>query len=777
MVNSALPEKFRDYNRLLTKGDTDTLLAQIAKDDPDSYRDISWKLMQLGREAAFTEGTTLRLSDTRNQFDKSKILAGLALAERKIKADKTITPIEREKQTEVLYGETQRALTDATYDAALANNNPFAMQVKSKARGNKSQLAALLSTPSVYQDANDHTIPVFINRSYAEGLDPSEYWAATYGARKGVIATKFCLAAGTQVLTGDGSTNVPIETLKPGDIVWTMDDYDKLIQTTVVASTCVGDCICEVFEFGIGSSSSSRLIEGTSEHKLFMEKRNYIGSIKRSMEPLSKAAIGRRSAVLPSGMSDCGMIQFSKSKALILGVLLGDGGLTTQQTKMYLSDSLLINVVNSCVEEHNLKLHLDEKRESVSTYSLQEIEKSEGIGNFHKTPFRSWLSDLGVLGKYANEKDIPSEVYSWDSQAVGSLVAGLWATDGCTTHVKNKYHKEYPVVTYYCTSEKLVQGLKKLLEIKLGVYSSPITCRKVAGNTSNFSGREVTRNYDLYGFMISDITSLTRLVNVCPVVAEKIKLLHDKLLVRRKRKPNFLSRFRNRASIGLRKVYDIEVAHDSHRFVLANGLVVSNSTRDAGALGKQFGVAVSTMVVTGDDCGTPYGIPVKTNDNDNLGSVLAQSVGGFPAGTVINKEVLSALNQKKLDHILVRSPITCGFSDGVCKHCAGQRENGRFPEVGHHLGLNASSALAEQIAQNQLNQKHSGGQSDSKGNIVYSGFDIIDQLAKIPKTFPHRASVAELDGEVESVEPAPQGGTNVLIGGTNHYVSPDFRCW
>ena len=385
LVNDSLPEKFRDYNRVLNKGEADSLLGQIAKEHPELYKQISWKLMQLGKEAAFTEGSTLKLSDLQAPFDKTDLLKHVEQQEKKIRSSKSMTEEEKQQALEVVYGEVQKLILDQTYDSALANNNPFAIQVKSKARGSKSQLSALLSTPSVYQDAQDRTIPVFIRKSYAEGLDPHEYWAATYGARKGVISTKF-------------------------------------------------------------------------------------------------------------------------------------------------------------------------------------------------------------------------------------------------------------------------------------------------------------------------------------------------------------------------------------------------ATRDAGALGKQLGVAVSNLVVTQNDCGTPAGIPVPTDDNDNVGALLARNTGKYPAGTVITKEVLADLKQKKLDEIVVRSPMTCSLAEGVCKHCAGLREDGRFPDIGYHLGLNASSALAERIAQSSLNQKHSGGQKDSKGNIVYAGFDVVNNLAQVPQNFPHRAAVSEKDGTVDEVVEAPQGGWNLTIDGEVHYV-------
>lgn len=388
LVNDVLPEANRDHNRVLTKDAVDDMLSQIVKTDPDKYKEISHKLMQLGRHAAFEEGTTLKLSSLNAPFDKSQQMAHIDKQERRIERDKTLTPEEKDKARVLVYGEMQKHLTDETYNQALAQNNPFALQVKSKARGNPSQLTAILTTPSVYQDSKDNTIPVFIKHSYAEGLDPHEYWAATYGARKSIISTKF-------------------------------------------------------------------------------------------------------------------------------------------------------------------------------------------------------------------------------------------------------------------------------------------------------------------------------------------------------------------------------------------------ATREAGALGKQMGVALSALVVTRDDCGTPYGIPVKADDRDNIGTVLARNTAGFTAGTVVDKNVLAGIKKKGVENIIVRSPVTCSLPEGVCQQCVGIRDSGKFPEIGHHVGYNAASAMAEQIAQNQLNMKHTGGQTHG-GKAIYAGFDVINSLAQVPKTFPNRAAVAEMDGRVTKIESAPQGGMHVFVNDVAHYVSPDL---
>ena len=57
LVNEALPEKFRDYSRVMNAGNMEDTLEQIIREDPDAYREVSAKLMRLGNKAAYEEGT------------------------------------------------------------------------------------------------------------------------------------------------------------------------------------------------------------------------------------------------------------------------------------------------------------------------------------------------------------------------------------------------------------------------------------------------------------------------------------------------------------------------------------------------------------------------------------------------------------------------------------------------------------------------------------------------------------------------------------------------
>ena len=209
--------------------------------------------------------------------------------------------------------------------------------------------------------------------------------------------------------------------------------------------------------------------------------------------------------------------------------------------------------------------------------------------------------------------------------------------------------------------------------------------------------------------------------------------------------------------------------------------VVSTKTATAkgGAFGKLLSASAIAQVVTEDDCETDGGLPVKVDDDDNIGAVLARPAGGYEAGTVITKNVLSDLRRdKRHDEIVVRSPVTCGCKDGVCSKCAGIRETGGFPPIGYNLGTNAASAFAERITQGALNTKHSGKAMKGKGS--YQGFNMFTSLAKVPKVFPDRATISSVDGTVSKIEEAPQGGTYIFVTDQKgeekrHYVAPGYE--
>lgn len=201
------------------------------------------------------------------------------------------------------------------------------------------------------------------------------------------------------------------------------------------------------------------------------------------------------------------------------------------------------------------------------------------------------------------------------------------------------------------------------------------------------------------------------------------------------------------------------------------------ATQDAGYFAKQLNQIAHRMLVTGQDSEKPsatlMGLPVSTDDGDSEGSLLASEVGGYKRNTVLTPKILAELNKRGIKRILVRSPAVSGAPDGgVYANDVGVREFNRLPVMGENVGLAAAQALSEPLSQSQLSAKHSGGVAGETKSL--SGFEYINQLVQVPKTFKGGAAHAEIDGTVQSVDPAPAGGFYVTIDNQKHYVGAGF---
>lgn len=201
------------------------------------------------------------------------------------------------------------------------------------------------------------------------------------------------------------------------------------------------------------------------------------------------------------------------------------------------------------------------------------------------------------------------------------------------------------------------------------------------------------------------------------------------------------------------------------------------ATADAGFLAKQLAQIAHRLVVVGPDAekepDTLRGLPVDVDDPDNDGALLAAPVGGYKRNTVLTPKILADLKNRGTRRVLVRTVIASPLADGVYGRDVGLREFSRLPVTGETVGLTAAQALGEPLSQSMLSSKHSGGVRGATAKSV-SGFEFINSLIQIPKTFKGGAVHAELDGRVSRVEDAPAGGKYVVIDGQNHWVSADM---
>lgn len=192
MVNDALPDELKDYSRTLDSKSTQKLMQAIAENHPEKYRDIAKKLLDVGRDVSYNSGGfSFGLKDLRESKYYSDTKNKLKASIDSILLNRRLSDDEKNKMVIDLLGNSQKDLEKGIYDESSAEGNQLARQIQSGSRGKPNNLKSLKGGDILYTDHHNREIPIPVFNSYSKGLRPSEYFAGSFGARKGITDTKF----------------------------------------------------------------------------------------------------------------------------------------------------------------------------------------------------------------------------------------------------------------------------------------------------------------------------------------------------------------------------------------------------------------------------------------------------------------------------------------------------------------------------------------------------------------------------------------------------------
>lgn len=762
IVNQGLPEDLRDYDRVLDKKEVKKLMARVAEKYPDKYSEILRHVMDAARSFASVEGASVSLQHLRTAKSKQEIVKKLQRENQKDIDNDLLSDEEREKRivarTSKIYGE----LKDAVLAEEMGKGSPYALQAVSGARGNPGQLSSLVGADLLVADHKNRPVPMPIYSGYAEGLDPVEYWAAGYGTRKGMVDVKFCCGEGTLVLMPDGSSR-PIEQIKPGDYVVGSNMEGNTFPVEVINTFSNGVRPVRDWDF------SGAVLTATECHEVLASVRS---NKNRNCIQIGKHRLGeglhlgskRISAAVPSGGEWFGR---DEPLAMFYGLMAGDGcvapstglswtfscadHLLLQQARPYFM-SALFELSKAPGGNYNWYLK--------STRPRWHEHTGAGSRTLHTTKLAMFREDQAP--KRAHEKVLPRSIWSWSDASIWEYVGGLISCDACI------YERKKGASIYLSlTAKELIEELSLLLSVRFGVVSK-VSFVKMRSNMRN----------PQYRLSISQPASVTSVLTNAVILGEKAAKASKVLSCMPEE-----SKHPGRSLTGYsepydKATYDIEVDHPDHLFVLANGLIVSNSVADAGFTSKQLALAAQRQVVSHDkprQYRLPVGLPVSINDPDNEGAVLAVETGGHPAGTLLTPRILEDVRRKvKGDKILIHSPMTSIHEDGgIDRWSAGVRERGRMADKGDNTGIVAAQSLGEPLAQGQLNSKHTVGVGSHPSNR--GGFEYLNKLLQAPETFTEAGPLAPVDGTVTGVEEAPQGGHYIHVGSEKIFVRPELN--
>jgi len=158
-------------------------------------------------------------------------------------------------------------------------------------------------------------------------------------------------------------------------------------------------------------------------------------------------------------------------------------------------------------------------------------------------------------------------------------------------------------------------------------------------------------------------------------------------------------------------------------------------TANSGYLTRRLVDVAQDMVVIGVDCGTAEGLilnplveggdVVEPLRERVLGRITAEDVlvpGSdeviAPIGTLLDEDWVERLEQKSVDEIKVRSPITCDNRYGVCASCYGRDlARGHMVNAGEAIGVIAAQSIGEPGTQLTMRTFHIGGAASRAATV------------------------------------------------------------
>jgi DNA-directed RNA polymerase subunit beta' len=149
-------------------------------------------------------------------------------------------------------------------------------------------------------------------------------------------------------------------------------------------------------------------------------------------------------------------------------------------------------------------------------------------------------------------------------------------------------------------------------------------------------------------------------------------------------------------------------------------------TADSGYLTRKLADVAQNVVITSHDCGTTQGITkgvvykgeeIERSLADSIrGRVSRNTITTITGDTIVKENEMITHDQARkveqmgLDKIIVRSPMTCQASLGVCRLCYGMDlSTGNLVEEGMAVGIIAAQSIGEPGTQLTMRTFHIGG--------------------------------------------------------------------
>jgi DNA-directed RNA polymerase subunit beta' len=189
-------------------------------------------------------------------------------------------------------------------------------------------------------------------------------------------------------------------------------------------------------------------------------------------------------------------------------------------------------------------------------------------------------------------------------------------------------------------------------------------------------------------------------------------------------------------------------------------------TANAGYLTRRLIDVVQDLTIQAEDCVDDEGIAVTKKESDEMNETLAKRIlGRFTISKIldpktkeaildkdelITREKADEIEEKGIEEIQVRSPMSCKLKQGICQKCYGwDLGKNKIVDLGQAVGIVAAQSIGEPGTQLTMRTFHTGG--------VAGEGDITQGLPRVEELFEARgvrepALIADIDGLIHIEE-------------------------
>jgi DNA-directed RNA polymerase subunit beta' len=193
IFNNALTESMRFYNKVLEKGGTKDLIAEVYEVcGPEETCIVADKVKEIGFLYATRSGSTIAVADITVPAKKKEIVRSAQEAVDVITRDfrrGLLTEQERDEKTVEIWQKTTDTVSKAVEEALDPTGDLATMANCGASKGGFNSIAQLAGMRGLMADPAGRIIPMPIRSNFREGLTALEYFISTHGARKGLADT------------------------------------------------------------------------------------------------------------------------------------------------------------------------------------------------------------------------------------------------------------------------------------------------------------------------------------------------------------------------------------------------------------------------------------------------------------------------------------------------------------------------------------------------------------------------------------------------------------